>query len=71
MGIKYECSGCHGKFESPDDWTQEDAIRESTRVFGTLPDNIKPVCDSCFQRILLIADPSKLPGLPGGSTSQH
>ncbi len=49
---EYTCAMCGGRFENPDDWTEEDRLAEEKKYFGELrPDERDSVCDPCFQKV--------------------
>lgn len=48
--MKYTCAMCSGEFESG--WTEEEAIAELKRDFGSVPlEECDQVCDDCYQQI--------------------
>lgn len=52
MIYKRECCG-GGKFEDPNDWTDDDAIREFKRGFPMARiENAAVICDDCYNQMM-------------------
>jgi len=58
---EYKCGHCGGVFEQG--WTDEEAKKEATDIFGKNPDDWNDgaviVCDDCFQKM----NPANYPDL--------
>jgi hypothetical protein len=54
MTRKHKCYNCEETFESPPDWTEEDAINELKRNFNMeKPDDCVVICDDCYKSLPL------------------
>lgn len=50
MRRQYICDACYGTFTT--EWTDEDAMAESRRLFGNLPvEELSRVCEDCFHKL--------------------
>lgn len=46
----YTCAMCGGTFETQDDWTEEDRMKEKEENFPDVPlEECDVVCDDCYQ----------------------
>lgn len=48
----WKCSLCENEFEDPDNWTEEDRIKEALEKYDYFDlDDMELICDDCYNMI--------------------